>query len=87
MQWIDIPREKITDDMIKYSYTWDNYSLTIMFLHLVASVKHKNAFFIDFFRLLNKNLLTKAGIPETIDSFDSLFYKHTEWSVLFESTF
>ena len=79
MPFINMPREKIINEMMKYSYTWDNYSLTIIYLHIVGSFKNKNVFFLDFFRLLNKNLLTKAGIQETIDAFDSLFYKHTKW--------
>ena len=80
MLMINMPREKIMAEMMKYSYTWDNYSLTIIYLHIVGSFKNKNVFFLDFFRLLNKNLLTKAGIQETIDAFDSLFYKHTDWN-------
>ena len=78
---IDATRDTIVDEMMKYSHTWDNYALTIIYLHIIASFKDNSVFFRDFFRLLHKNLLTKTGIPETIDAFDSLFYKHTdtEW--------
>ena len=76
---IDTSKDKIVDEMMKYSHTWDNYALTIIYLHIIASFKDNSVFFRDFFRLLHKNILTKTGIPETIDAFDSLFYKHTEW--------
>ena len=80
---IDMTREKIIDEMMKYFHTWDNYALSIIYLHIISSFKHNCAFFRDFFRLLNKNLLTKTGIPETIDAFDSLFYKHTDWITIY----
>ena len=80
---IDMTREKIIDKLMKYSHTWDNYALSIIYLHIIASFKNSCGFFRDFFRLLNKNILTKTGIPETIDAFDLLFYKHTEWINVF----
>jgi hypothetical protein len=80
---IDMTREKIIDELMKYSHTWDNYALSIIYLHIIASFKHNCVFFRDFFRLLHKNLLIKTGITETIDAFDSLFYKHTEWINVF----
>ena len=81
MPLIDMPREKIIHEMMKYSHTWDNYSLTIIYLHIIASFKHKSAFFLDLFRLLNKILLTKADIPETIDAFDSLLFRFARMAI------
>ena len=80
---IDITREKIIDEMMQYSHTWDNYALSIIYLHIIASFKNSCGFFRDFFRLLNKNLFTKTCISESIDAFDALFYKHTEWINVF----
>ena len=80
---IDATREKIIDELMKYSHTWDNYALSIIYLHIIASFKHNSIFFRDFFRLLNKNILTKTCVSETIDAFDSLFYKHTDWITIY----
>ena len=71
-QWLSTPREKIMDEIMKYSHTWDNYALTIIYLHMVSSFKH--GFFRDFFRFLNTTLLKKHGIQETIDAFDSFLF-------------
>ena len=71
-QWLSTPREKIIDEIMKYSHTWDNYALTIIYLHMVSSFK--GGFFRDFFRFLNTNLLKKHGIQETIDAFDSFLF-------------
>jgi len=78
-QWIGMPREKITDEIIKLANTWDNYSLSIVYLHAVSSIltfKQKGFFFRDFSRLLMK----KREISETIDAFDSLFFKYMDWN-------
>ena len=81
---IGLPREKITDEILKMENTWDNYSLSIVYLHAVSSIltlfKPKSLFFRDFFRLLHTTIMTKRKIPETIDAFDSLFFKHTDWN-------
>jgi len=82
-QWIGMPREKITDEIIKLANTWDNYSLSIVYLYAVSSIltfKQKSLFFRDFSRLLYTTMMKKRGIPETIDAFDSLFFKYTDWN-------
>ena len=83
-QWIGLPREKITDEILKMENTWDNYSLSIVYLHAVSSIltlfKPKSLFFRDFFRLLQTTIMTKRKIPETIDAFDSLFFKYMDWN-------
>ena len=84
-QFLDMPREKVKCELMKYSHTWDNYSLSIIYLHIVGNIlvslkKKDSDFCCDWVRLLNKTMLMKLSIQETIDAFDSLFYKHTDWS-------
>ena len=76
--------------MIKYSITWDNYSLSALFLPIITKIrenlKKPNTFFEGFSQLL---LLNMDPNPEkrlsplkTIEKFQDLFDNSIDWNPL-----
>jgi hypothetical protein len=76
--------------MLKYSNTWDNYALSIMYLRILIglhkTIKKDNKFILFFMKLLVVNIhlnpLKRFSIQEThnkfeniIDGLDSKVYK------------
>jgi len=87
---INQSREKIVEKMIKYSTTWDNYSLSALFLPIVTKIRENlvspNTFFEGFSQLL---LLNMDPNPEkrltplkTIEKFQDLFDNSIDWNPL-----
>jgi hypothetical protein len=85
---INQSREKIIEKMVKYSITWDNYSLSALFLPIVTKIrenlKTSNTFFEGFSQLL---LLNMDPNPEkrltplkTIEKFQDLFDNSIDWN-------
>jgi hypothetical protein len=85
---INQSREKIVEKMIKYSITWDNYSLSALFLPIITKIQENlpspNTFFEGFSQLL---LLNMDPNPEkrlsplkTIEKFQDLFDNSIDWS-------
>lgn len=87
---INQSRENIVEKMIKYSVTWDNYSLSALFLPIVTKIRENlekpNTFFDGFSQLL---LLNMDPNPEkrlttlkTIEKFQDLFDNSIDWNPL-----
>jgi len=85
---INQSREKIIEKMIKYSITWDNYSLSALFLPIITKIRENldkpNTFFDGFSQLL---LLNMDPNPEkrltplkTIEKFQDLFDNSIDWN-------
>ena len=89
-KYINVSYNEILSDMLKYSNTWDNYALSIMFLRFFIgihkSIKKDNKFILFFMKLLVVNIhlnpLKRCSIQETnnkfeniIDSLDAKVYK------------
>jgi len=81
-QFINIPRNIVKQELMKYSHAWDNYSLSIIYLHIIGNilitVDNLPDFFKDFFNFLNKNIFIKRNIEDTIKAFDFIFYKNRD---------
>ena len=66
--------------MLQYAHTWDNYSLSILYLRILIglhkSIGIKNKFIILFMKLLVQNIhlnpLKRLSIDMTINKFDSI---------------
>jgi len=87
-KYINKPKNYIINDIIQYSHTWDNYSLSFLYLYFVGNINKtfslKNCFLTKFSVLLNKNLhpepLKRETIQNTQDLFNKLFEEYSEWS-------
>lgn len=80
MKYVNKPLSFILTDCLQYYYSWDNYSLSILFLdiliHLHKSMKHQNKFIIMFMKLLVCNIHMspekRLTINETVLQFNSI---------------
>ena len=87
-KYINKPKNYIINDIIQYSHTWDNYSLSFLYLYFVGNINKtfslKNCFLTKFSVLLNKNLhpdpLKRETIQNTQELFNKLFEDYSDWS-------
>jgi hypothetical protein len=85
---INQSREKIIEKMIKYSITWDNYSLSALFLPIITKIREglaaPNSFFDGFSQLLLLNMDSnpeKRLTPQkTLEKFKDLFDNSIDWN-------
>jgi hypothetical protein len=86
--YIDMPKEDIINDILNYSFSWDNYSLSILFLHIICNFTDffslKETFMNKFIIILLKNIHPfpnkRENLQTTLKNFESLFYEFTDWS-------
>jgi len=79
-KYVNQTYDYILTDILKYSNTWDNYSLSIMFLRILIgihrSIKIQNKFIIMFMKLLVCNIhlnpLKRLSIGSTTNNFNSI---------------
>ena len=86
--YIDMPKEDIINDILNYSFSWDNYSLSILFLHIICNFTDffslKETFMNKFIIILLKNIHPfpnkRENLQTTLKNFENLFYEFTDWS-------
>lgn len=79
-KYVNKDYEFIVMDILKYKHTWDNYSLSLMFLKIViylhGCLKNENKFIIDFMKLLVCNLSfnpeERLSIEDSTNKFEYL---------------
>tara|TARA_Y100000389_G_C17467476_1_gene526948 strand:- start:1590 stop:2723 length:1134 start_codon:yes stop_codon:yes gene_type:complete len=82
-QYVDKPRNYVINELLKYYDTWDNYSVSIIFLkffeYIFPSGFYKNNLLISISQLLLLNIspnpLKRFNLDETLKQFNNLFYK------------
>ena len=85
------PKSDIIHDILSYSDTWDNYSLSIIYLHVIGTIikvfSLKNNFMNQFLTLLIKNIhpnpLKRENLKETQQNYENL-YRVTKWGFISE---
>lgn len=89
-KYINMPKSAIINDILKYSSYWDNYSITIIYLHIIGNVSRvfslKGTFINKFALLLTKNIhpnpLKREGLKNSIIKYEKLFDEFTDWSFI-----
>lgn len=79
-KYVNKSYEFIITDILQYSYTWDNYALSIMFLRILIGIHNtieiKNKFIIFFMKLLVTNIhpnpLKRLSINDTTNKFEHI---------------
>ena len=77
----------IVNDVIKYYYTWDNYAMSVIYLHIFGTMLRtlslSKTFIHDLVSLLYNNISAfpdkRKTIKDTIDIYYRLFYKYDNW--------
>ena len=77
----------IVNDVIKYYYTWDNYAVSVIYLHIFGTMLRtlslSKTFIHDVVSLLYNNVSAfpdkRKTIKNTIDIYYRLFYKYDNW--------
>lgn len=89
-QYINRPKTDIIRDILTYHDTWDNYSLSVIYLHIVGHISQvfnlKDTFINKMAIQLSKNLHPTPSKRETLRNskqiFDMLFNEYTDWSFI-----
>lgn len=88
-KYINKPKMAIIADILKYSQYWDNYSLSILYLHIIGNISNlfslKGTFMNKFTMILIKNIhpnpLKRETLKETSENYDKMF-NESEWSFI-----
>ena len=90
--YIGKPRSVIIADMLKYIETWDNYSLSLLYLHLIGNITSvfslKGTIMSKLIALLTKNISPNPEKREKISNtklyYERLYYDFKDWSFVDE---
>jgi hypothetical protein len=88
-KYINKPKSAIIEDILNYSKYWDNYSLSILYLHIIGNISNffslKGTFMNKFTLLLIKNIhpnpLKRETLQETSENYDKLF-ENADWTFI-----
>ena len=89
-KYINKPKLAIIADILNYSQYWDNYSLSILYLHIIGNISKffslKGTFMNKFTLLLIQNIhpnpLKRETLKETSQKYHKLFNEFTDWSFI-----
>lgn len=89
-KYINKPKLEIIAQILTYSNTWDNYELSILYLHIFGNITRtfllKDTFINKLTNVLSKNIVPDPSKRETltksIEIFDKSFYEFTEWDYI-----
>ena len=85
-KYINKPKSVIITDILEYNKYWDNYSISILYLHIIGNITRffslKGTFLNKFTMLLTKNIhpnpLKRETLEETIKNYNKLFYDNED---------
>jgi hypothetical protein len=89
-KYINKPKKEIITEILKYSNTWDNYELSILYLHIIGNISRtfslKDTFINKLAIILEKNIssepLSRDTLLSSINTLDKLFYEYTNWEYI-----
>lgn len=87
-KYINTPIKDIIDIVLKNHITWDNYSLSVIYLHLISNVSIvfslKHNFITKLIIVLLKNIspnpYQRESLQNTLNIIQSLFNDNTDWT-------
>jgi hypothetical protein len=87
-KYMNMPKTEIILDILKYSDTWDIYSMSVLYLHIFASISKvfslKQTFISKITLELSKNIHPNPSkrdtLIELLDSYNKLLYSQMDWS-------
>ena len=91
-KYINKPKTEIISQILTYSNTWDNYEVSILYLHIIGNITRtfllKDTFMNKLTNILTNNIgpdpLKRDSIVVTIEKFNKLFYEYLNWDYIIE---
>jgi len=88
--YINKPKSFIINELLNYYDTWDNYSLSVLYLHLIGAVCRafslKGTFLNKFIHILLKNInpdpSKRDHLDETLFNYEKLYNEFIDWSFI-----
>ena len=81
-KYINQPLEYIVNDIFRHKHTWDQYSLSVLFLDILLELERqkctKNEFILSFIELLKCNIrngASRLSLKDNFEKFDRLCYE------------
>ena len=89
-QYKEKPRDVIISDLLMYVNTWDNYSCSVMYLHIVTNIVQvfgiKHGFLTRFIQILQKtvnpNPSHRISLKDTLFLYKELYSEFKDWSFI-----
>ena len=89
-KYINKPKLEIINQILMYSNTWDNYELSILYLHIFGNITKtfllKDTFINKLTNILTVNIGPDPSKRDTllvsIEKFDKLFYEYQNWDYI-----
>jgi len=89
-QYKEKPRDIIISDLLTYVNTWDNYSCSVMYLHIVTNIIQafgvKSGFLTKFIQILKKtvhpNPSHRISLKDTLFLYKELYSEFKDWSFI-----
>lgn len=93
-KYVNMPKTDIITDILNYANSWDNFSLSILYLHIVQntiefyslSLSNKSTFMNDFRFLLIQNVspnpMKRETLRKTHIRFETLYETHMDWNFI-----
>jgi hypothetical protein len=87
-KYLNQPKIIIVNDILKHHSTWPNYSLSLLYLHIVGNMlrvfSFKNTFINQFVIILSKNIrpdpTERESLMGTLEKYEKLYYAFNDWS-------
>ena len=89
-KYINKTKSNIINDILQYHSTWDNYSLSILYLHIVGNISRvfslKGTFMSKFINILSKNIdpdpLKREHLKDTKLKYERLYDEFMDWKFI-----
>jgi len=89
-KYINKPKNEIITEILQYSHTWDNYELSILYLHIIGNLQRvfslKDTLINKLTSILTKNIgpdpLKRETLTNSIEKYNNLFYEFTDWTYI-----
>lgn len=89
-KFINKPKIDIITEILRYSSTWDNYELSILYLHIIGNIVRvfllKDTFINKLTNILSKNIgpdpTKREYLKGSIEKLDNLYNEFTDWDYI-----
>ena len=89
-KYINKPKIDIINEILKHSSTWDNYELSILYLHIIGNITRvfilKNTFINKLTNILSKNIgpdpTKRESLKGSSEKLENLYNEFTDWEYI-----